>query len=124
MATFNQDGKSIVPYTNDTSVVWSTDCGTLYTDAAGTTAYTGTSRTSVYLKADNQTKNGTLNAGATTHTIQITGVIPFSPNYEYTWKPTKRGVIYQTKRDGSINGRILGGGSLVRDYRLLFRNRR
>src|SRR5262249_47132014 len=116
--------KSVTHITNGESVVWTCDCGDLFTDLSATTPYTGTSITAVYLKADNQTKSGTVNAGDTVHTINITGVFPFQPNYDFNWKLDKRGVISNTKRSGKRNGRILGDGELVKDKHLVFRRRR
>lgn len=121
MATFNVDGKSITEITDASPVVWDTDCGDLFLDAGATTPYVGTSVTSVYLRADNQTKSGTVEAGATVHTINITGVFPIKPYFQVRWRPDKRGVITNVKRDGSRNGRILGDGELIRDKVLVFR---
>jgi hypothetical protein len=123
MAVFNFDGKTVNNVTNGAPVVWSTDCGDLFLDAGATTPYAGTSVTSIYLLTDNQTKTGTLNAGATVHTINITGVYPIRPQWQSAWRPDKRGVITNVKRDGSRNGRVLGDGQLVRDYNLLHERR-
>lgn len=122
MAIFNVDGKSVTQITDGSPVLWGTNCGDLFLNAGATIPYNNTTVTAVWLRAHNQTKSGTLNAGATVHTINITGVFPIKCYAQIRWRPDKRGVILNVKRDGSLNGRILGDGQLVKDRKLTFRN--
>lgn len=124
MAVFNVDGKSITQVTNGSPVIWSTNSGDLFLNAGATIPYAGTSVTAVWLQAHNQTKTGTVNAGATVHTVNIIGVFPLVPQYQFSWKLEKRGVITNVKRNGSRNGRILGDGQTIKDKNLVFRRRR
>jgi hypothetical protein len=78
----------------------------------------------VWFRAENRTRTGTVSAGATVHTVSITGVLPLNPNYGFEIEPDKRGIITNVKRDGSVNRRILGTGLLARNYKLVFRSRR
>jgi hypothetical protein len=125
MANFNLDGKQIQQLTNGSPGVWTTNCGTLWQDAAATVAYAGASVTSVYFKANNTSRtDGTVSVNAAVvHTINIIGVYPIRPQWQSAWRPDKRGVITNVKRDGSRNGRVLGNGQLVRDYNLLHERR-
>lgn len=123
-STLNVNGKTVTLMTASVAGVWSTNCGTLWTNAAATIAYSGTSVASVYHKAQNKTSTGTISCtGQGSTSVTITGVLPFNPNFGVKWQVDKRGIITNVKRDGSRTGRILGSGSTVRDMTLTFNNR-
>lgn len=121
--SLNLLGKDVVKFTSGGAVSWSTNCGALFTDAGCTLSYTSGTRTTIYFKAQNRTSSGTVVGGATTSVINITGKFPSVPHYPSKFQLEKRGIVSNTKRDGSISGRILGSGDLIRDYSLTFRNR-
>lgn len=123
-STLNVNGKSITQITASAAGVWSTNCGTLWTNAGATVAYAGSSVSSLYFKAQNKTSTGTVSCtGQGSTAVTITGVIPFQPNFGLKWSTDKRGIITNIKRDGTRNGRILGSGNTVRDFTFQFRNR-
>jgi hypothetical protein len=117
------DGKEIQEFTISVSGLWSSTVGSLFNDAACTIPYASTSRTTVWLLAQNKTSVGTVTGGSDIATVTIVGVLPLTPNWSFQVTPDKRGVILNIKRNGSTNGRILGTGDLVRDYKLGYRNR-
>lgn len=119
-------GKAITQLTADAPGVWSTNCGALFTDFAGTVPYDGESSVaSVFFRAQNITSTGTVSVtGHADVPVSILGEYPGQPSYPYEWEPDKRGVITNVKRNGSINGRVLGDGALRRDYRLVCQNNR
>lgn len=82
------DGKQIKQFVADQNCTWAAAGGSLYTNAAGTTAYAGASVSSVYFKADNESRVATLTATngaaqATTANITVTGVCPAHPSWEF-----------------------------------------
>jgi hypothetical protein len=119
------DGDESIQLTNDAAAVWSTNCGALFTDAALTTPYDGvTSVASVYFEPFNRTVQGTVTAGANTASITIIGILPPFPHYPMEWKGTKRGLVVSIARSGRSRGRVLGDGEQMRDYKLIFNNRK
>jgi hypothetical protein len=114
------DGKSVTMLFRSVSDVWSVNggIGSLYLNIGATTPYAGENVTTVYFKANNKTASGSVSCGGDFCNITVYGVFPRVPNYPWDMSPTKRGVVVNKKRDGSINGRILGDGVLRRDYRL------
>jgi hypothetical protein len=124
-STATVDGKDVTHFTG-TSGVWSTDCGDLFTDSGCTTPYAGGAATGVYHRAQNKTSAGTIentNEGVPV-AITITGVYPLDPSYPYEFQPDKRGVISNIKRNGDINGRTLGDGTMKRDVKFSHLNRK
>jgi hypothetical protein len=118
------DGKEVQQFTAGLAVSWNSTVGNLFLDAACTTPYNPLDdETDVYLKAQNFTSQGTVTAGVDIAPVTITGLFPITPNWGFQVTPDKRGVQLNVKRDGSVNGRILGSGDLVRKYKLGFSNR-
>jgi hypothetical protein len=124
--TINLDGDSAgILLTSDSSSVWTTNIGNLFTDSGLTAPYDGiTSRTTIYLKPFNRTAEGTVVAGAGTAFVSVMGVVPEFPHYPMEWTTDKRGIVVSVARTGRVRGRILGDGALMRDYKLVFNNRR
>jgi hypothetical protein len=124
-ASVQLDGDETIELTNDASAVWAADCGGLFTDSGCTVAYDGTSsRTNIFFAPFNRTVSGNVTAGANSADITILGVLPEFPHYPMEWKATKRGLVISIARSGKSRGRVLGDGEQMRDYKLVFNNKR
>jgi hypothetical protein len=117
------DGKEVQQFTAGLAVLWSSTVGSLFKNSGLTIPYDNTPVTDVWLVAQNFTSQGTVTAGVEIAGVEITGLFPITPNWGFQVTPDKRGVQLNVKRDGSVNGRILGSGELVRKYKLGFSNR-
>jgi hypothetical protein len=123
MVDLDGDSSGIL-LTSDSSVVWSTNIGTLYTDSGYTTEYDGvSSRTTVYFKPFNRTVEGEVIAGGSTAYISVTGVLPEAPHYPMEWEGERPGTVISLSRSGRVRGRILGDSDYLRSFKLIFNNR-
>lgn len=113
------EGHQITAYTSSASGSWSTNAGTLWLDPVAVTPYAGQAVTTVYLKATNKTMGGTISRGVDTGSVSITGRYPGVPSYPHELHPDIRGLVSNVKRDGSINGRMLGDGLMKMEYKLV-----
>ncbi len=118
-------GNSIQLFTTDAPGVWTTSFSgpRLFSDAQATIAYGGAPVSGVYFKAPNTPGSGTIAVSSQVGNITIITGFPVAPNYGYDMTPDKLGVVQNVKRDGSANARILGTGTTVRKYKLVFNNR-
>lgn len=118
-STITALGKEVVHFVSDSPGVWTSSVGTLYTNAAATTPYSGTSRSDIYLKVQNKTSGGTVSCGSSTATVTVIGVYPSVPHFPHDLDVTKRGIVSMVSRSGKISGRVLGDGTLKVDPRLV-----
>jgi hypothetical protein len=119
-------GKVSQHFTSDASGVWISDVGSLYTNAGLTIPYDGvSSRSDVYLVAQNKTSTGNVSCGAVQAGVSITGVFPAVPHFNHEFNITKRGRVAVKSRSGRVTGRLHGDGTQKVDFNLKFnlRNR-
>lgn len=118
-------GDETIQLTVESTAVWTTNCGSFYTNAECTLKYDGASSVSaVYFKPFNRSISGVVNAGADSAAVEIIGVLPLEPSYDMEWDTTKRGVVASISRAGRVTGQIQGEGEAMRDYKLIYRGRR
>jgi hypothetical protein len=128
-------GGQIVQITSTGNLAWTTSInisgvangdGGLYTNAGATVAYApGAPSTGVFIKLPNISESFTINqTGGGSLPVSVTGQLHVAgkPSYAVTLNPQYREVNFQTKRDGSINGRVLSDMVYRRDYDLQFVN--
>lgn len=131
------NGHVVTQITSTDSLPWTTSIvintiaeggGGLFTNAGATTPYTpGTNALSVYLKMPNVSRAFTVNqTGGGSVAITGTGILHGggnpTPSYAFGLAPQFRETMLQTKRDGSVNGRVLGDMVVRRDYDLNYLN--
>jgi hypothetical protein len=118
------DGGGIL-LTSDSTATWTTDIGTLYTDAGLTSEYDGvTNRTTIYLRPFNRTNEGEVRAGGSTAYISVLGVLPEGAYYPMEWDGDRVGIVSSVSRSGRPRGRIISDAEYLRDYKLIFNNSR
>jgi len=120
------DGDSIIQLTGSQAGVWTSDVGAFFTDSQATIPYDGTSAvSSIYFKPINRTVSGSINMTPdATASVSVIGIFPAVPHYPLDWEGDKRGVVLSLTRSGKPRGRIEGTGEYMRDYKLVFQNRK
>jgi hypothetical protein len=103
-------GNEVQLFSAPSAVVWSTNVGTLFTDAAATIPYDGVSaRATIYLKANNKTATGSVTGGADTATVAVTGVFPLTPDWGYKVLTFVPGVVSTAEDRVTTKVRYKGG---------------
>jgi hypothetical protein len=119
-------GDGVQSFVDGDAVNWTTTVGSLYVDVACTIPYVpGSAVSPVYLKPFNRTVDGTISSGnGDPATVHVMGVLPNYPHYPMEWEGGLNASIISIARSGRVRGRVLGDASYLRDYKLVYNNKK